>query len=424
MKTKITILLLLVLGLSTAGLSQIDNGERVRLQNAIERTDELIGQAGEVVRESGSERALNQLEMAVKLQSMARQLTFQIDGNPMNWSDLMNQAGRYTMSARDKAQRAIAITRQAAENEEYVQKRLEKTDELIRRMEERIGRNAPESLRLLLDTSRDKQQRATEFYRDRRLKASLQLTLQVEKSLNEAADKAGGYEKAQNQYQMQSQRYFTLRERIELGRPADYPEAERELKNAERLRAQAEDLAANEGRYSQAAEVMQQAVEILNRVAEDLREPSKVRAAIEDMNKTAERIGEMVGKFGDRDIRRQYQAAREHLVKATALYEREDYEGAAAQVQAARQIIIRISEVVERPMLIEHGLEIIRNQVTRMEERVAASGNPVVQKEFAEAGEILARASAFYKAGDYRAAAAQLEIAERMLARIDHTLGE
>jgi len=424
MKTKITILVLLVFGLNAALLAQVDNNERARLQHAIERTDELLDLAGDAVRESGSDRALNQLGMAIKLQSMARQLALDIDHGPFNWADLAAQAGRYTLSARDKAQRAIAITRQAAENEEYVQRRLEKTDDLIRRMEERIGGNAPEGMRLMLDTARDKQQRAVEFFRNRRLKASLQLTLQVEKSLNEAADKAGGYEKAQNRYQVQTERYFALREKIELGRSGDDPVTERELKNAERLRTEAEDLANHGGRYGRAEKVMQEAVEIMTRVAEGFREPTKVKAAIEDMNKMADQLREQVEKFGDRDIRQQYQTAQMHLSKATALYERGDYEEAAAQVQAGHQIMARIAEIVEKPVLIEHGLEILRAQVSRMEKRVVASGDQAAQREFTEAGEILARASAFYKARDYGAAAAQLEIAERILARIEHTLGE
>jgi tetratricopeptide (TPR) repeat protein len=275
----------------------------------------------------------------------------------------------------------------------------------------------------MLTTSRDQQQRAEELFRNRRLKAALQMTLQVEKSLKQALEKAGGYRKAQQRYESQLDRYFAIRERIELDGAADRPPVRQVLQKAENLRARAEETAA-EGRYGRAEKTMREAVEMMTRVAEKIREPMMVRAAIEDVRKMSEEIRPQVEAYNDRRVREQYRDALRHLDKGVATYDKGDYEDAAAQVQAARQIMIRVAETVERPLVIEHGLELLRSLADRIEDKVRASGDRIIQREFAGAREQLAKATALYQSGDYEAASVQMEMAERTLARIAHSLGE
>ncbi len=419
MKTKITLLVLLSLAWSAVGWAQM-GGDGARLMGAMEKTDEVIARAREAVQESGSEQAHNQLEMAINLQKMARDV---VAFGPMN-EMMVQRAGKYTLNAREKAQRAIAITRQAAENEDYVRGRLERTDDLIRQIEERVGPDASEGLRLMLDSAHDKQQRAVELFRNRRLKASLQMTLQVEKSLKDAAGKSNGYQKTQQRYQAQTERYLALRERIRLSEDINRPEVKRALENAENLQTQADEMVSGNGRYGQAEKTMQKAVEILTRAAEDLREPAKIKTAIEDVEKMAAYIESQVDQYGDRAVKQQYQSAHDHLNKASASYDRGDYNQAAAQVQAARQIMTQVAETVEKPVMVEQGLELVHNEAARLEAKVGASGDRRLQTELTEAREMLAKATALYRAGDYAAAQAQLETAERTLARIANFLGE
>ena len=159
-------------------------------------------------------------------------------------------------------------------------------------------------------------------------------------------------------------------------------------------------------------------------MAETFREPAQIKEAIADLEKVAEQLGNQVEQFGDRDIREQYRNALEHLEKAGTLYDRGDFEGATAQVQAARQIMTRLSKSVEEPLMIEHGLELLRAMATRLESKVAASNDPLLEKQFIEAQDHLSQAAGFYRSGDYPSATAQLELAEKLLARIEHFLGE
>ncbi len=319
------------------GMSDMD-----QLRAAIDKTQDIIAEAKEAVSESGSERARNQLAMAIRLQSAATEMMR--SGSVFNPTFAM-QVGKYTLNARRRAQRAIAITRQADENEDYVRGRLERTDELIRQAEEEIGSDMPPGLKVLIDTARDQQERARELFRNRRLKASLQLTLQTDRSLIRAMEQQGTHVRAQKRYQAQVDRYLQLREQIGASGDADRPEIGDRMKNAETLREQAEKLAGEE-RYGRADKMMTQAVEILSREAERLREPAKIKAALENLTREMERIQERVEQSDAAGIREQYRNARQHVNRASELYAQNDYEAAAAQIQAAHQLMQRIARAL------------------------------------------------------------------------------
>jgi len=318
-------------------------GPLERLKAAIDKTDEIIQQAREVVAESGSERARNQLAMAVRLQGMARDIIVNMlhDLNDTR----VTQIGKYTMSARLKAQRAIAIVRQEEENEDYVRRRLEKTDQLIRQVSDEFRESSPPALRLLLDTAEEQQQRAAELFRNRRLKAALQVTIQTEKSLAQALERRDGLMRAQNRFETQMDRYLALRERIETGGDGGSATIADALRNAEKLRTQADDLAA-EDKYGRAEKVMTEAVEMLSRVAEQVREPAKIKAALDDLRTEADRIREQVEIHTRRDIQEQFRTMLGHLDKAGQFHDRGDYDAAAAQLQAARQLLSRIKRAL------------------------------------------------------------------------------
>jgi len=344
MKTKLTMTLLVLFCLGTvAAMAQVIGTDLVRLNTALDRTDEIIQRAKDAVSESGSERAQNLLEMALRLQKLARDITGTIDNNNLEVYAL--RAGQCTINAREKAQRAIAVTRQAEENDDYVRGRLERTDDLIRRVGEKVGDSLPRGLSLLLDTSREKQERALELYRNRRLRAALQLTLQTERTLKEAASQAGSLFKSERRYQSHVDRYFTLWEQIEPTERSDQPGMPAQLDRAEQLKRQAEEFAAK-NEYGEAEETMLKAVEILSLVAEGLREPGKIKSAIDDLQQQADRLEERLAAKSDRELQNQYQNAREHLQKAAVSYKRGELDDAAAHLQAARQVLTRIEQML------------------------------------------------------------------------------
>lgn len=313
-----------------------------RLREAIDKTQDVIAEAREAVSESGSERARNQLAMAIRLQNSATEM---MRSSSVFDEALIMQIGKYTLNARRKAQRAIAITRQAEENEDYVRGRLERTDELIGQANEEIDSEMPPGLKVLIDTARDQQERARELFRNRRLKASLQLTLQTERSLIRAMEQQGTHVRAQKRYQAQLDRYIQLRELLEAGDEAERAEIRNQLKEAEMLHGQAEKLAEQE-RYGRAEKVMTQAVEALSRQVGRLREPARIKAALENLTREMERIQERVQRSDAPGIREQYRNARQHITKATQMYAQNNFEAAAAQIQAARLLMQRIARAL------------------------------------------------------------------------------
>ena len=106
------------------------------------------------------------------------------------------------------------------------------------------------------------------------------------------------------------------------------------------------------------------------------------------------------------------------------MYSQGRYEESAVQVQAAHQILNRVAIIVEEPVKVEHGLELLTAMAAKLEEKVSASGDRLLQEEMTRVQGYLSKASGFYRAGNYNAASAQLEMAERTMARISQSLGE
>jgi hypothetical protein len=335
---KLTITLLVVL-IVTAGFSvayaQPGNNGRMLL-DAVEKTDAVISKARDVVTESGSDRANQLLVVAQRLQRMAKELAYQaISGSNLAMGA---RAGRMTLNARLRAEQAIAITRQSEENEDYVKRRLDRTDDLIQRISQNLGSDIPPNIRTLLDAARERQQRAVELFRNRRLKMALQLTIQTEKSLDKLADNAGGYSIAKKRYQELSDRYQALTEQIN-GSDGQVPsDVQKQIAAADQFRDQAEAMAEN-GNFIQAEQTLAKGVELLSRLTETAREPAKVKSALESLKNRADGLNEKVTKSGNAAAKSQYRTALEHLEKASDLYRSGNFEAAAAQLQAARELL-------------------------------------------------------------------------------------
>ena len=319
MKNTLKIFVVAVIFISS-GLIQAQGSDREVLRNAMDRTDEVIQKAKEIVGRSNSERAKSLLGAALSLQKRAMSLAEMA----YTYDNLARaiQAGKYTLSAREKAKQAIVVARQAVENEDYIRRRLERTNELISRAEEKVGADAPENIKLLLDTAREKQQRAMELFRNRRFKMSLQLTMQVEKSLERMIDEAGGYVKAKQRFESLQERYYTLQDRLESSSYGDHDQIRQQINQAEKIRRDAESMAAE-------------------------KEPGKIKQALDNLTRQSEIFKNRIDESGDRHLKRMFQSATEHLVKAASYYHENSYGAAATQLQAARQLFNQIRKLIE-----------------------------------------------------------------------------
>lgn len=157
---------LALIALVTAG-APADAQTRDEVQVAIERTDDLIARAQEIVTGSDNPQALDELGFAVRLQADAKA---QFGG------------GRYllaldlTRRARTRAERAIALVKGLPDPDRVIVQ-LERTRELLDRARERIEECDAERARALLRVAFEMQARAEVSAREGRYLAALQLTL-------------------------------------------------------------------------------------------------------------------------------------------------------------------------------------------------------------------------------------------------------
>ncbi|MEZ5357533.1 MAG: hypothetical protein R3F48_01800 [Candidatus Zixiibacteriota bacterium] len=310
-----------------------------RLWAAIEKTDEVIERAKIAVQESGSERAFQELKAAITLQEVARRMA-----DEAVTVDMGIHAGSRTLQARTKAERAIAITRQAGENEDFVRKRLEQTQEMIQRMEGRVDSDTPANILQLLDSAKDRYQRAQEFFRNGRLKAALQITLQIQKSLENALQKLGNIDDVDKQYQYALERFYALEERIQESEIAQDEAVQQQLQAAREMKEEAQQAYAAQ-HVVQAEMKIRNAVERLYRLAERLKAPARIENELTSLQRRLAAIKDEIPRENNQLVE-MYQNAEKHLEKAQQEYRRQQYDGAAAQLQATRQILRRIRDIL------------------------------------------------------------------------------
>lgn len=160
---------------------------------ALERTDDLIARAQEVVGGSDNQQALDELSFAIRIQGDAR--TSFASGRLTIAYDL-------TMRARLHADRAIALIK-GLPDPDRVLAQLERTRELLDRARERIEECNVDRARSLLRAAVEMQDRAESSAREGRYLAALQLTLSarerahralrlcnLDENLNESAERA------------------------------------------------------------------------------------------------------------------------------------------------------------------------------------------------------------------------------------------
>lgn len=166
----IAIFALTLFGASGAVLAQ-GNARRTQLRRELDRTDELIVQAGEAVRGSNSAIAAQALNRAEKLQEQAVQ---QFHNQAWGPSETL------TKKAREQAGLAISNSRLSEQLEGVVQGRLEKAREMLDRARESLPTPPGPTAETLLDQARNNLAQAREFYHQRRYKATIKVIEQVE----------------------------------------------------------------------------------------------------------------------------------------------------------------------------------------------------------------------------------------------------
>jgi hypothetical protein len=175
--------LLSSLMVATAFGQMFGNDQIERLRGYLELTDEIVQNARDAVLTAHNPVAEQTLARAVNQQEQA-------------WG--MYRQTQYRMSygvaqrARELAKSALTAARQSRQYEGFVLRHLERTDELMERVHERITAGTPELLRSLYRNAEEKLDRAWEFYRNGQYRPAVKLADQVEKAARRLIGIANG----------------------------------------------------------------------------------------------------------------------------------------------------------------------------------------------------------------------------------------
>jgi len=144
------------------------------IQAALEKTDNLLEQARDIVREAGSDRGAVGLRSAEQWQKQAWE-AFQRG----QW----RRAEMFTERARTVIYQSLGSIRQSEDNDNEVERQLERTDQVLGEARDRMTPGRARMPQERLEAAFNQQRRAWDLYRDRRLRPALRLTLQAREAV-------------------------------------------------------------------------------------------------------------------------------------------------------------------------------------------------------------------------------------------------
>jgi hypothetical protein len=151
------------------------------VRREIERTDDLLNNAQDLIRDSQSQKTASLLEQAIKTQT---------EGKEFFHGNRLKIALKATLKARETARKAIDIAGIRSDQASQLQREISRTDELIARAAERADELGVDGqVHVLLDNARQAQQIAKERLEALNYRIALSQTKKARESAKEALSK-------------------------------------------------------------------------------------------------------------------------------------------------------------------------------------------------------------------------------------------
>jgi len=338
---KISLLLVGMLVISApSGHAQTGNTiiENIRLE--LQRTDEIIDRAREMVRASKEPASALALEQAIALQKQAWDNFYKATLEGYTF------AHRLTQQAREQAKQALSSARFSEQGQDAVLSKLERTEDLLRQAHEEMPSTVDESLRTIFDTARRNLGQAWEFYRNGQYRPSVKLANQVEKTakrLLQIANRQHNFE-ANFQRRLEAVKQFIDRVEGEAKNCQSEP-AQILIQNAKSALQTAVDLAAK-GQYEQASRHLQQARKFATDAADLCGRAKEFGGAIDRLTNEAERLREQI-RPGDENGMKLLEQVFGQIENAKDFIARQDSEAAAAALRAAQLTLKQLQRYLD-----------------------------------------------------------------------------
>ena len=310
------------------------------VEQALQRTDQLLEQAADVVRTADSQRARLLLDRALDLQLKA-------------WNQLRDQHPRLavtmTMEARDVAKRALRFAHEDASLQTRARRELEQAWDLLQRAREQLG-GAPDGVQGLLQEAQKQIERGRSQFHEQNNEAAMRLAISAQRLIRQALGSTDGAE-GPDRLQRELERTDRLIERArEAIGDSDLPEAIRALERATNLQQDAW-AAFRAEKFRVALAATREARNLAAYVLKLVRGPvstEQVQRALSETDRLLDRATEIVAGGGDEAAVRLLERAREHQAEAKRLISDDQIRAALAKTRVAAGLARRAINIVER----------------------------------------------------------------------------
>lgn len=338
---RITLLCLVLVALA-AGFAPAAHaqGGGNRVEEELQRTDEVLARAADLVRESDSARARDLLEQAFRIQAEAR-------GHFGNGR--MLQAGRLTLEARALGARAATLARDDGASRTRAERELERAIREIGHARERLATGASREADALLDQAAGLAERARGAFGEQQYEASLRLAVASQRLVAQALVLGGA--NAGRRLDRELERTDLLLERVgtivhESGDAA----AGALLESAHAMQRRAHE-AARDGHPREAMVRTREARDLANRARASLggaEDHAAVEAAVAATDAALARAADLVRASDSRAAATLLERAQDHQSRAHAALDAGDLRRAMAQTRVARNLALRALQLVDR----------------------------------------------------------------------------
>jgi hypothetical protein len=296
----------------------------------LERTDQIIERARDIVSASENSLAIEYLDQAVKLQTLARSAFS---------GARLGDAKRLTIQARERAYTAVRIAEQSG-SAEFLRFMLERTDAVLDRIAPLIRESGAELAHRMLDAALEQQRRARDALSSGRPRAALSLTLQSRDRAMRALRLA---ESAEGRLPDRAVRVVERTDELladaawlaGAGERAAraYDHALRTQRQA-RLRLEAE-------LFPAALRLSRQARERLVRALNEADRPLEREAVVQSLERSRGRVERAKEKASDERQQKAVQRAHDRLRRAEQHLERDDLAACLTEIRAIRGVLDR-----------------------------------------------------------------------------------
>lgn len=314
-----------------AAVAQPRDPNMVRVE--LERTNELLQRAHDVVRRSGNPRAMADLQLAVRVQESA-------------WEHFRAQqwilAVEKTMQARNLGQRAVHQAQQQGTLEQRALRVLEDAQQKLDRSRDCLGDPPSETAMRLRALAAARLEQAREAFHELKYQVAIDIAMQVHRMLDELCSR-----RPVQHVEQLLESVRRLIERASQDLEACDPAARAHLDRARERLARAEDMQ-RAGNPLAAAQNAQQAKELALRALRACERQPDAADIDGILEETAEHLQDLAARLHDSghpEAMRVMERALEHLEKARRLHQDGRLRQALAEVRVARNLARRAAQM-------------------------------------------------------------------------------